>query len=266
MKSPLKALAAALCVLAATAAHAHNVWLLPSSTVLATPQFVTVDGGASTKPFVADHRPLQIDQLVILAPDNSKLSPVSVTKGELRTTFDVKLEQKGTYRMELVREGVRANWKVDGQPKRWMGTAEAFAKEVPADAADLQVSESASRLETFVTVGAPSAIKATGKGLELIPVTHPNDLVTGEPAVFQFNVDGKPAEGVEVVLVRGQTRYRNQLDEIKLTTGKDGKVTIKWPQAGVYWLDADIKDSKVTVKAAKERSLAYTATLEVLPQ
>ncbi|SMC20591.1 Uncharacterized conserved protein, contains GH25 family domain [Andreprevotia lacus DSM 23236] len=259
-------LLAAVLLAATQAAHAHSPWLLPSSTVLASPQFVTVDAGASTKPFIADHRAMPIDQLAIVAPDGSKVQPANLTKGELRSTFDVKLEQKGTYRMEVLRSGVRANWKVDGQPKRWMGTAEAFAKEVPADAADLQVSESASRLETFVTVGAPSALKPSGKGLELVPVTHPNDLVEGENATFQFLVDGKPAEGVEIELIRGQTRYRNQLDEQKLTTGKDGKITVKWAQAGMYWLGAELKDNKVTVKAAKERNLSYTATLEVLPQ
>lgn len=247
-------------------AHAHSAWLQPSSTVLSSFQYVTVDAAASSDPFNLNHRPLGVEQLVVLAPDGNQVAPVNVFKGELRSSFDVKLEQKGTYRMELVRSGVRASWKVDGQPKRWMGTAEAFAKEVPQDATDLQVNESASRLETFVTVGAPTAIKPTGKGLEMQAITHPADLVSGEPAVFQFLVDGKPTEGVEVVLIRSQTRYRNKLEEIKLKTDREGKVTVNWPQAGMYWIDADIKDDKVTVKAAKQRSLAYTATVEVAPQ
>ena len=63
-----------------------------------------------------------------------------------------------------------------GQPKRWRGTPDKFAAEVPADAQDLKVTQSAGRVETYVTVGKPSAVKASGKGLELVPVTHPNDL------------------------------------------------------------------------------------------
>lgn len=34
----------------------------------------------------------------------------------------------------------------------------------------------------------------------------------------------------------------------------------------MYWLDAELKDSKTSVKAAKERRVTYAATLEVLPQ
>ncbi|GAA5787384.1 ABC transporter permease [Chitiniphilus shinanonensis] len=257
------------CVAAATlplAAQAHHYWLLPSSTVLSAPQWITVDAAVSNDMFQFNHNALNVDALAIVAPDGSRLAPENLGKGKLRSTFDVNLAKPGTYRLEVVRGGVRATWKADGQPKRWMGNAEAFAKEVPADAEGLDVSESASRLETFVTVGAPSALKTTGRGLELAPVTHPNDLFAGETATFQFLADGKPAAGVEVTLVRGESRYRNQLDELKFTTDKDGRVAVKWPQAGMYWLDADLEDDKVTVKAAKRRTLSYTATLEVLPQ
>jgi hypothetical protein len=33
----------------------------------------------------------------------------------------------------------------------------------------------------------------------------------------------------------------------------------------MYWLDADVKDNKTSVPQAKERRLAYVATLEVMP-
>ncbi|TJZ75682.1 DUF4198 domain-containing protein [Chitiniphilus eburneus] len=248
------------------AAQAHSYWLLPSSTVLSSPQWITVDAAVSNDMFQFNHNALNVEALAVVAPDGSRVAPENASKGKLRSTFDLSLTKPGTYRLEIVRGGIRANWKVDGQPKRWMGSAEAFAKEVPADAEGLEVSETASRLETFVTVGAPTALKTTGKGLELAPVTHPNDLFAGETATFQFLADGKPAAGVEVTLVRGERRYRNQQDELKLTTDKDGRVSVKWPQAGMYWLDADLEDDKVTVKAAKRRTMAYTATLEVLPQ
>ena len=64
---------------------------------------------------------------------------------------------------------------------------------MPADAKDLEVFESSLRVETFVTVGKPSAITPSGKGLELAPVTHPNDLAPGEPATFAMHLDGQPA-------------------------------------------------------------------------
>ena len=72
---------------------------------------------------------------------------------------------------------------------------ENFAKEVPQNAEDLQASFLQSRIETFVTSGKPTTetLKITGSGLELAPVTHPNDLIAGSAATFQLMLDGKPA-------------------------------------------------------------------------
>lgn len=253
--------------MSASQADAHGFWIVPSSTVLSAAQFVTFDAAVSNDPFQINHRPLAIDGLVIVAPDGSNIAPANVMKGELRTVFDANFEQKGTYRVELVRSGFRANWKdSDNKPKRFMGTADALAKEVPADAKDLQVSETVSRLENYVTVGKPSALKPYKKGLELVTSTHPNDLVTGEPVELTLLVDGKPTAGVEVAIVRGQTRYRNSPEEQNYKTDKDGKVKVSFDQAGLYWLDADFKDNNVSNKAAKERTLSYVLTLEVLPQ
>lgn len=253
--------------LATSAAYAHGFWVLPSSTVLSAPQFVTFDAAVSNDPFQFNHRPLAIESLTITAPDGSKVLPVNIVKGELRTVFDAKFEQKGTYRLEMLRDGFRASWKdAENKPKRLMGTAEVLAKEVPANAKELVITESVSRLENFVTVGKPSVLMPIGKGLELVVGAHPNDLVAGEPVELTFLVDGKPTEGVEVVIVRGQTRYRNNLEEKKFITDKAGKVKTILPEAGMYWLDADFKDNQVSNKIASERGLAYVVTLEVLPQ
>ncbi len=253
--------------MSASVAQAHGTWITSSSSVLSTPQFVTFDAASSSVPFMIDHRPLVIDALSITAPDGSKVLPVNVMKGELRTVFDAKFEQTGTYRLELVRSGFRANWKdADNKPKRFMGAAEALAKAVPADAKELKVTESMSRMQNFITVGKPSVLKPMGSGLELVAGTHPNDLVVGEPIEFTFLVDGQPTEGVEVEMIRSQTRYRNKLDENKYKTDKNGKIQITLQEAGLYWLDADFKDKNVSNKLATERGLAYVLTLEVLPQ
>ncbi|MCB5191201.1 DUF4198 domain-containing protein [Methylobacillus arboreus] len=263
---PVKYLLAVAVALSASVAHAHGYWLLPSSTVLSAPQFVTFDAAVSNDPFHFNHRPLPVDELQIVAPDESLQKPVNVSKGELRTTFDAYFEKNGTYRLSVYREGVRAFWKEGDQPKRFMGKAEDLKQRVPAGAKDLKVAEIANRLETYVTVGSPTPVKTTGRGLEAVASTHPNDLVAGEPLTLQFLVDGKPTAGVEVEVIKGQTRYRNQKGEQKLKSDADGKVTIHLPEAGLYWLDADYTDNKVQTKEAKERSLAYVLTLEVLPQ
>ncbi|TDS85253.1 DUF4198 domain-containing protein [Comamonas sp. JUb58] len=251
---------------AAIGAQAHSVWMKPSSTVLSKADWVTVDAAVSNDMFFFNHRPLGLDKLVITAPDGSTVEPKNAHKGELRSVFDIKPEQAGTYQLAIVNSGVMGSYKdAAGQMKRLRGSAEEIAKQIPADAKDVRVAESISRIETFVTMGKPSPLRLSGKGLELVPVTHPNDLVVGEEATFAFHVDGKPAADVEVVLVPDGKRYRDAVNEIKLKTDAQGHVKVKFPTAGMYWLDADVKDDKTSNPIAKERRLAYVATLEVLP-
>ena len=107
---------------------------------------------------------------------------------------------------------------------------------------------------------------ATAKGLELSPITHPNDLVSGETAQFRFLIDGKPAAGVKVTIIAGGIRYRQKLDEQILTADNEGKVSINWQGAGLYWIQATLSDSKSNLPGVKERRAGYAATLEVMPQ
>ncbi len=147
-----------------------------------------------------------------------------------------------------------------------MGSPDSFAKDVPAKADDLKVSQTSSRMEVFVTSGNPTetVLKTTGKGLELAPITHPNDLFAGEAAEFTFLLDGKPAAGVEISVIPGGNRYRDQLGEINAKTDEQGKVSITWPEAGMYWLEAELKTDKGVTQPATERRASYSATLEVL--
>ncbi|HVI57373.1 MAG TPA: DUF4198 domain-containing protein [Luteimonas sp.] len=266
-----RSLALALFLAAALplAAFAHKAWLLPSQTVLAGDHpWITVDAAVSNDLFYFNHVPLRLDNVAVVAPDGSKVEARNQATGKYRSVFDLELAQEGTYRIGVVNDYATARWQENGQPKRWRGSAAAFATEVPKDAQGLEVGESVSRVETFVTNGSPSegALEPSGVGLELVPVTHPNDLFAGEQATFRLQVDGKPAAGLDVEIVRGGTRYRDAQEEIKATTGADGTFTVTWPEPGMYWLEASTEDGKVSLPQAKQRRLGYVATLEVLPQ
>ena len=138
----------------------------------------------------------------------------------------------------------------------------------PRDAKDLKVTQSVGRVETFVTNGSPNdtALKPVGEGIELLPVTHPNDLFAGEQAKFKLQIDGKPAVGLEIEIVRGGTRYRNAQEEIMVKTDANGEFSVTWPEAGMYWLETVSEDANTSLPQAKQRRLSYVATLEVLPQ
>ncbi len=141
----------------------------------------------------------------------------------------------------------------------------ASVAEIPAGATDIKLTETINRNEFFVSAGEPTTtvLKPTGKGLEFDPVTHPDDLVANEPARFRFLIDGKPAAGLTVTVIAGGKRFRDGEHALTLTTGADGTVEVKWPFAGVYWLNATATDNHASDKRATERRMSYTTTLEV---
>lgn len=263
---PLAALALAL--FAAGAAHAHKAWLLPSATVLTPDQWITVDAAVSNDLFYFNHVPLRLDNLVITAPDGAAATAENPFTGKFRSSFDLHLDKNGTYKLALVNNGLFASYELNGEKKRWRGKAEDLAKDIPAEAKDVQITQSVGRVETFATAGKPNdtALKASGKGLEMTPVTHPNDLYAGEPAKFRFSLDGKPAADLKIEIVPGGSRYRNAQNEMNLTTDKNGEISVTWPAAGMYWLETTLEDKNASVPKATSRRASYVATFEVLAQ
>jgi uncharacterized GH25 family protein len=90
--------------------------------------------------------------------------------------------------------------------------------------------------------------------------------VAGDTASFRLLLDGKPASNLKVEIVPGGIRYRDKLNDLSVTTDADGKFSVKWPAPGMYWMEADVRDDKTSVKQAKARRAAYAVTVEVLPQ
>ncbi|MCS6624459.1 DUF4198 domain-containing protein [Roseibacterium beibuensis] len=266
MKKPL-ALIAALAVLALPlSAQAHRAWLAPTATVLSgTDAWVGFDAGMSNGVFIPDHAAMRLDGLVITAPDGSTAQAENMMRSRYRSTFDVHLTQPGTWKIANVMSGVTATYKENGEDKRWRGQAAEFPGAIPAGATDVVATRTSNRIETFVTLGAPtdSVFTNPADGLALIPVTHPNDLVAGESATFKLSIDGVAAANVEVVVARGGTRYRDNPEEMTVVTGSDGAFTVTWPKPGMYWLNATVRTPAQGDTIAT--SAQYVAVMEVLP-
>ncbi len=279
MKSLL--LAAVALATATTPAIAHRQWLLPSATIFSgTDAWVTVDGAASNDLFFPDHQPMRLDSVKAWAPDGTEAKIENGATGRHRSMFDVKLDKPGTWKIGTAQNGVSGTFKVDGVEWRVGGrrgpppppgapaqpNSVATIAEVPANATDLQITESAGRNEIYVTTGEPTdtVFQPTNKGLEMIPVTHPSELVADEPARFKFLVDGKPAANLKVDVVPGGKRYRDDDGLMAVVTGADGVAQINWPQAGMFWLNTTYSDDKPTVARATARRLSFTSTLEVM--
>jgi uncharacterized GH25 family protein len=232
---------AAATILPVTAQAARN-WVLPSTTTLSgSNAWITVDAASSDELYFPDIRPLRLDSIQVIAGDGQPDQLLNGSMGKLRSTFDVQVTKPGTWKIVSVSTTVMASWTENGEVKRFRGAGEDFAKQVPAGAADLKTIRNVSRSETFVTRDKPTtdALKPTGHGLELVPVTHPSDVVAGEPATFKLLVDGKPAADLEVEIMRGYDHWSAKPSAtITVKTGPDGAFKATLPQAGLWWINA----------------------------
>lgn len=273
MKTPAlrTLLAASLLAGAATPAHAHRFWIIASQSVLSgEDQWVTFDAAISNNLFTANHHAAPLDGVKVTGPDGKPVEIQNGKEGTIRSTFDIKLTKPGSYRTEIVRDMLSAQWVESGEQKRWRGDLAKFEAEGIKDKPGVKVSQNVSRVETVVSSGEPSqeALKPTGKGLELvIDKTHPNDLIAKEKATFALHFNGKPAANCTVTVVKGDDRYRNDTGETTVTTNAEGQFEVTWPAAGRYWLNATVEGAGAKIGNLETTSRSsYTTTFEVLPE
>lgn len=264
---PFAGAALSALMLLSPAAQAHKRWLLPSHTVVSDTQWITLDTSASNDIFFVD-KAFPLDGVRVTGPDGKDGEIDNRLEGHRRSVFDVHLSQQGSYRISLFRPLYVALYEQDGERHHQRGDSpDALLEGVPEGATEVRISEVVSHLETFATVGAPTTkgLAPTGKGLELAPVTHPNDLYAGETARFRFLVDGQPVSGLEVEVMPAGTRYRDSQDAWTVTTNDQGEVSLQWPGPGRYYLEASHGDDRADHPKANGRRLQYMGTFEVLP-
>lgn len=150
------------------------------------------------------------------------------------------------------------------RPRRFV-----YADELPATApkAQTQVIQLA---ETYLSKNAPSSVaKPTGTGLELIPITHPNEVFAADGFEFVMQFDGKPIPKLELELYRGAGAY----DEAKtqdfghVYTDAQGHAKLDFKEiAGVYLLFAQYPPAATDAnQQPPARLYNYGLTLQATP-
>ena len=119
MKSlKLAAITVAAAVCLPLTLQAHRQWMLPSATILSgNDPWVTVDAAISNDLFYFEHFPMRLENLTVIAPDGSPATAENLATGRYRSTFDVHLTQKGTWKIASVSNTVMASWDDNGAPK-----------------------------------------------------------------------------------------------------------------------------------------------------
>jgi uncharacterized GH25 family protein len=267
MKALVTAAVAALLLAVTSSATAHKRWLLPSDFALSDAEVVVVDFSASNNIFYVD-KAMPAAVAKVLAPSGEPVSVEAVHQGQRRGSFEVPVEQPGTYRIYAAGPPVYfVAYQMPGQakPERVRGDLAALRAKVPAEATNIRFASSQALIETYVSLGENStpASVAGYTGLSMIPQTHPSELYADEPGVFRFAMNGEPAVGLSVTAIAEGTRYRDDLREISVVTDERGEAVIHWPAPGRYLVEAMVEREQPGAEIAT-RYFGYFLTLEVL--
>ena len=256
-----------LAMLASLDAQAHKRWFLPTDFALSDAETVTVDFSASNNIFYVDN-PMPLQGIKVLSPQGEEVVISNGVVGARRTSFDIAIEQEGTYRVMTTPPAVYfLAYKMPGEKEMRYerGPLEKLKASVPKEAESAQFAEANALIETYITLGAESEAMVDNSvaGLSLKPVSHPNMLYSDEPAEFRLFLDGKPAPELAITIVPEGTRYRDGQGEKTFTADQEGLVTIEWPQPGRYLLEAAVEQKQESGEFAM-LYYSYFLTVEVL--
>jgi len=250
-------------------AQAHPVWILPNEFSISSdkPEWVTIDVTASNVLFNFDHS-IGLEPVHIYSPDGKKQPVSSYFKGHHRSVFDLQLSQNGTYKVELKRPPFFfTSYKVPGKnsPQRLMANKTQATKQLPADAQEVKTLLIHLSSATYITNNQPSeqVFKPTGEGLELQPLTHPNDIVRGEEAEWKLLLDGQAAANLTVELTPGGTHYRNDRNTLRIPTDSEGKFSFTPEQASPWLLFTSVNQPTDNPQADGKYLMLYM-TFEVM--
>ncbi len=224
--------AAVLATLASSgSATADSPYLRPNVFDATNMDRVTVEAGFTDDIF-AGRVAMRSDHWNVFGP-GGEAAITDVTYLNQVTVFEVPTPADGTYRISSGRREGRMGRMYRSATQGWRFVGEEAGVTVPE--ADQVETQSMTVADVYVTRGEGREIPAArGVGVEVIPVTHPAEIVEGEDAVFQFLVDGRPVAGQAVTVFREAGRYDGKLVEVDLTTGADGRFTVRPSAPGAY--------------------------------
>jgi uncharacterized GH25 family protein len=229
-----------------TQAFAHSRWVLPTHFNLSAEngEWIMLDITASNETFNVD-KAMGADLIKIMMPDGKTSRPSSTYKGHRKSVADYFLKESGTYKItNNSNAAYMTTYEIDGDRKRLWANKEELSGKLPKDAKAIQTTYRYSRVESYITMNAPSNnFKTDGKSLELVPVTHPSDIAENEKVTFAFLFNGKVQKNVSVEITADGVRYRNNPNTLKLLSNAKGEITFTPKNAGRYLLVAEHEEN-----------------------
>lgn len=249
-------------LLLSAAAQAHSPYLKPN-TFSAEPErkHVTVEASfaeGGLRPDVA----MKSESFHLIGPDGRRqpLTPAAVLKDA--SYLEVPLLAEGTY---LVSSGVRKGRVAkavlrQGQVHFTEGRDETQPGDLPIEV------QSLTRADVYLSRGRPSAVDYSTEGLEIYPVTPPQDIYAGETVTVRVRENRQPLAGQTLTVIPDGQQYAvHKLAEQHYSSDAAGQVRFTPATAGLYLLQVRVRQP---APGNPSLWLSHTATLtlEVLPQ
>jgi hypothetical protein len=241
-----------------TSTHAHTPYLAPASFEPLHQGWVTLDASFAEVFFIPEVV-FDNSEFAVLDSAGKWGKPATVQLFKTRAVVEHQLTEKGTYRFSTgVRHGaVFRMYEVNGERK---GTRDP-AEELPKGAKLLDHFQSVTLAETYITLGAPGepALKPYNKGLEVVPVTHPNDVYDGEAFRVQVLFDGKPLAAQELHVFIANDGQGDEKPALVSKTDAKGFADLTLPKVATYLLQT--RHRHAAPKGAPAPNFSYTYTL-----
>jgi hypothetical protein len=253
-----------LCTGALTA-QAHSPYLTPASFEPLRAGWVTLDASFADAFFVPEVV-FDNSEFAVLDTAGHWGKPNTLQLFKTRAVVEHQLTEKGSYRFSTgVRHGaVFRMYEIDGERKGTRDPDEVL----PKGAKLLDHFQSVTLAETYITLGAPtqSALKPYNKGLEVVPVTHPNDVYDGEVFRVQVLFDGKPLAAQELNIFTANDAQAHDKAALSAKTDRQGFADLTLPKVATYLLQTRYRHAAPKGAPAPNYSYTYTLVFNVAQQ
>lgn len=245
-------------VFGASSANAHSPFIVPTSFEPLHQGWVSLDAGFA-EVFFQSEVAFDKGNFQVLTPAGEWVAPARLEQFTTRSLVEYQTKDEGTYRFStgVRKAAIFRMYELNGERKHTRDPKEILPKEAKI----LDHYQSVTLADTYVTLKKPTkaALKPYNQGLEIVPVTHPNDIYAGEAFSLSVLLDGKPLRDNEVSLFTGYDLGEQENATFTAKTNQDGKVEFTVANPGVYLLY--VRKSAPAPKGAEAPNYGYVYTL-----
>ena len=246
--------------------HAHDIYIWPNyfSVDMDKPGKVTVDITATHTLFRPDFS-MPSEGVKVFGVDGKQVRRIgSYYQGARRATFDLAVEEQGTYGLIYERgPSYFSRYKVGKREteKRLRAKKSDALKQMPENGKDLETAKYFTIAMSYVTNKAPTETVLAPKntGFEVVPVTHPADYVTGEDLQVKFLFDGQPVADLDLVVEKEGPQYQKDPLALELKSDSHGLVNFSLDEGGRFMLKVNHKKKSDDPEADFDITRVYYA-------